>query len=141
MTKTIAAVALTLVGLYLVLTFKTSPVTRTVTSAAPAPTAAVSAAPPTPNPVRTVDGPLINMRWGPVQVAVTVDGSRITNVNALELPMDHARSVYISQTVAPMLRSEVLQTQSANINVISGATYTTEAYAQSLQAALDSARV
>ena len=139
MFRAVGAVLLTILGLFLVLTYKTTPVERTL--ATPAPTTAVAAAPPTPNPARTIDGPVVTMRWGPVQVAVTVDGSRITNVNALELPMDHARSVYISQTVAPMLRSEVLQTQSANINVISGATYTTEAYAQSLQAALDSARV
>jgi uncharacterized protein with FMN-binding domain len=75
-----------------------------------------------------------------VQVAVTLSGTTITNVTALQMPMDHARSVYISQTVAPMLRSEVLRAQGANIDVISGATLTTEAYAQSLQAALDAAR-
>jgi uncharacterized protein with FMN-binding domain len=80
------------------------------------------------------------MRWGSVQVAVVLRGTTITDISALELPMERARSAYISQTVAPMLRSEVLQAQSANINVISGATFTTEAYAQSLQAALDSAR-
>ena len=139
MFRAIGAVLLTIVGLFLVLNFKTTPVERTV--ATPAPTPAVAAAPPTPNPVRTVDGPVVNMRWGPVQVAVTLRGTAITDVNALELPTDHVRSAFISQTVAPMLRTEVLQTQSANINVISGATYTTEAYAQSLQSALDSARV
>ena len=141
MTRALGAVALTLVGLYLELTYKTSPVARTVTSAAPTPTPAVASAPPTPNPVRTVDGPVVNMRWGPVQVAVTLRGTTISDVSALELPTDHPRSAFISQTVAPMLRSEVLQAQSAQINVISGATYTTDAYAQSLQAALDSARV
>ena len=113
----------------------------TVTAAAPSPSAAVASAPPTPNPVRTVDGPVVNMGWGPVQVAVVLRGTTISDVSALELPTDHPRSAFISQTVAPMLRTEVLQAQSAQINVISGATYTTEAYAQSLQAALDAARV
>jgi len=137
--RSIAAVVLTVIGLFMVVRFKTTPVERTV--ATPVPTAAVAAGPPTPTPTltRTVDGPVVDMRWGPVQVAVTLQGATITDVSALELPTDHARSAYISQTVAPILRNEALQAQSSNISVISGATFTTDAYARSLQGALDSA--
>ncbi len=86
---------------------------------------------------RTVMGPVVDTRWGPVQVEVTVSGSQLVDVAALELPSG-GRSSQISRFVEPILRSEALQAQSANIDGVSGATYTSAAYAQSLQAALDS---
>jgi uncharacterized protein with FMN-binding domain len=52
------------------------------------------------------------------------------------MPYQHATSAYISQQAAPLLQQEALQAQSANIQIISGATYTSESYAQSLQSAL-----
>jgi len=99
-------------------------------------------APPTTRPPssnRTVDGPVVDTRYGPVQVEVVVGGGRITDVKALEFPSEARRSQSISQQALPMLRDEVLSAQSANIDTISGATYTSDAYGQSLQAALDSA--
>jgi uncharacterized protein with FMN-binding domain len=90
-------------------------------------------------PARTYDGPTEDTRFGPVQVAATIKGGRITDVQALQLPSSHQRSQYISQQAAPELRIEALNAQSANIDTISGATYTSDAYAQSLQAALDAA--
>jgi uncharacterized protein with FMN-binding domain len=87
----------------------------------------------------TVTGQLIDMRYGPVQVQVTIAGGRITDVTALELPAG-GRSGRISSFAEPNLRSEVLTAQSANIDIVSGATYTSDAYAQSLQSALDQAR-
>jgi uncharacterized protein with FMN-binding domain len=86
-----------------------------------------------------VDGPVVDTRYGPVQVEVVVGGGRITDVKALEYPSEARRSQSISQQALPMLRDEVLSAQSANIDTISGATYTSDAYGQSLQAALDSA--
>ena len=70
---------------------------------------------------------------------MTVSGGKITELKALKLTDDGGRSVQISRQAAPMLRSEVLSAQSANVNSISGATYTSEGYLTSLQAALDSA--
>ncbi|HEY2665939.1 MAG TPA: FMN-binding protein [Actinomycetota bacterium] len=102
-------------------------------AAHPAPTAAPSPAAPQG---RTVTGPVVSTRYGDVQVQTTVSGGRLTDVQALQLPSDRARSAFISQTAAPMLRDEALQAQSGQIDTISGATYTSEAYAQSLQAAL-----
>jgi uncharacterized protein with FMN-binding domain len=87
----------------------------------------------------TVTGPVVQTRFGPVQVQVTIAGGKITNVASLQLPSDRQRSAEISGIVGPMLQSEALAAQSAQIDLISGATYTSDAYAQSLQAALDQA--
>jgi uncharacterized protein with FMN-binding domain len=86
----------------------------------------------------TVTGPVVDTRWGPVQVEVTISGGAITDVVALQLPTGR-RSGEISDQAAPLLREQALQTQSANIDGVSGATYTSYAYAESLQAALDQA--
>jgi len=64
---------------------------------------------------------------------------RITYVQFLLLPFDRRRSAEISQYAAPRLHDEVLQVQSAQIDSLSGATYTSDAYAQSVQSALDQA--
>ena len=87
---------------------------------------------------RTVTGPTVETRFGPVQVQVTLNGHQITDVTALQLPVG-GRSGAISNYVDPVLRSEALQAQGPNIDGVSGATYTSLAYAQSLQAALNSA--
>jgi uncharacterized protein with FMN-binding domain len=88
---------------------------------------------------RTVDGPVVDTRYGPVQVEIVVASGRISDVKALEYPTEARRSQLISEQALPMLHDEVVQAQSANIDTISGATYTSDAYGQSLQAALDSA--
>ena len=82
---------------------------------------------------------MIPTRYGDVQVEVVLSGSRITDVKPLQLPYDRARSQFISDQAAPLLRQEALDAQSAQIDTLSGATYTSEGYAQSLQAALDQA--
>ena len=87
----------------------------------------------------TVQGQESDTRYGPVQVSVTVQGGRIADIQALQLPFDHPRSEAISQYVEPILRSEALQAQSAQIDLVSGATYTSDAYSRSLQSALDQA--
>ncbi len=88
---------------------------------------------------RTVDGPVVQTRFGPVQVEVTLQGSTITSITALQLPGGDRRSAQISDRAEPALQSQALQAQSANIDGVSGATYTSTAYARSLQAALDAA--
>ena len=113
-------------------------------AAAATPTPAASAAPAsrsggTALANGTVTGPVVQTQFGPVQVQVTIANGKITNVTALQLPSDRQRSAYISGIVGPMLQSEALTAQSAQIDLISGATYTSDAYAQSLQAALDQA--
>jgi uncharacterized protein with FMN-binding domain len=107
------------------------------------PSAAAPSAPPTTtrSTPRQIDGPVASNQYGDVQVRVTVQGGRLVNVEALQLPQDRARSARISEFAGPELRSEALNAQSANIDIISGATFTSESYAQSLQAALDQAGI
>ena len=85
---------------------------------------------------KTVTGPSVDMRWGPVQVTVKVKGKKVLDVSAT-YPTERPKSQFINEQAIPMLRSEVLQAQSAQIDLIGGATMTSEAYAQSLQSALD----
>jgi len=95
----------------------------------------------TPRPtVRTITGPSVDMQWGPVQVTIVVTGKRITDIQA-SAPTERDRSAFINSQAIPMLRREVLQAQSATIDTLSGATMTSEAYIQSLQSALQAARL
>jgi len=115
-----------------------NPIVTTPPATTPPSTAAPAA--PLPAGSQVVTGPDVPNRYGDVQVQLTLSGGKITDVTALQLPFDRQRSNEISQIAGPMLRSEVLQVQSANIDIISGATYTSQGYAQSVQAALDQAR-
>ena len=90
---------------------------------------------------RTIDGGVAQTQYGNVQVSITVVGSKITNVHALQLTDSSSHSVDISQYAAPILRKEALAAQSANIDVVSGATYTSEGYQESLQSAIDAAHL
>ena len=81
---------------------------------------------------------MVDTQFGPVQVRIDVAAGRIADVVALQLPTGR-HSGQISSYSEPILRQEALQAQSAKIDIVSGATYTSDAYAQSLQAALDQA--
>lgn len=158
MRRSTTAIAATVAGLGLLTQFHSSRGGATAlatTGAAPSTTStgsrgAVSATSPAPTTTtapsstttgstrttRTIDGAAISTRYGTVQVRVTISSGRITDISALQLPSDRARSASISSQAGPMLRREALQAQSAQIDIISGATYTSEGYASSLQAAL-----
>lgn len=110
-------------------------------SPSPVPAGQPGASPsPSPSPTGAADGTFMGAdfpnRFGDVQVRVVISGGRITDVQPVQMPVDRTRSAYISQVAGPMLRSEVLQAQSAQIDIISGATYTSESYAQSVESAL-----
>ncbi len=99
-----------------------------------------TSAPATPSSTDgTFDGETVTTRYGDVQVQVTVSGGSITEVTALKLTDKERKSVQISNRAAPLLRSEVLASQSADVSTIGGATYTSDAYLTSLQSALDQA--
>jgi uncharacterized protein with FMN-binding domain len=88
----------------------------------------------------TLDGPSVDTRWGPVQVEAVISSTgEICNVDAIRSPDSHGRSVRINQQALPILHAEVIKAQSANINGVSGATITSDAYVRSLQAILDGA--
>ena len=79
---------------------------------------------------RTVDGPVVDTRYGAVQVEITVSVGKVTDVVALQLPDGDRRSASISSRAEPVLRSEALAAQSASIDGVSGATYTSDGYAR-----------
>jgi len=163
MRRAVPAVIVTFIGLGALLSFKSSPgapksssalhVKRSGAVAAAPPPGTTTTAPPaagtTPDTettpttragaVRTVDGDPFDNRYGTVQVRVTLQGTRITGVTPLQMPFDRQRSAEISQQAEPLLLQEVLQAQSAQIDIIGGASYTSQSYAQSLQSALDKA--
>ncbi|MGK3650532.1 FMN-binding protein [Pseudarthrobacter enclensis] len=89
----------------------------------------------------TYKGTAVQTRFGAVQVQITVASGKITDVTALQLTDDDRKSVQISNRAAPLLRSEVLSAQSADVQTISGATVTSNAYLTSLQAAIDAANL
>jgi uncharacterized protein with FMN-binding domain len=93
---------------------------------------ASSAAPST----QTVTGAMVNTQFGPVQVSVTTRGNTITDVQALALPSGDSHSAQISQYAGPRLRQQALAVQSAGIDGVAGASYTSQGYRQSLQSAL-----
>jgi uncharacterized protein with FMN-binding domain len=78
--------------------------------------------------------------YGWVQVQVTIQGGKVSNVEALEYPQDRRTSRMINSQAIPWLTSEAIQAQSARVNMISGATLTSEAFIESLQTALESAK-
>jgi uncharacterized protein with FMN-binding domain len=84
-------------------------------------------------------GPVVQTPFGPVQVEVKLANGKIDDVIAAQLPSQHGFSVTLNAFAKPILRKEVLTAQDAKIDVVSGATYTSDAYAQSLQAALNRA--
>ncbi len=118
------------------------PSARTTAATSPTPhrptnrTTAPRATTPPPSATRTVTGAAYDVSYGLVQLRVTFSGNRIADVTAVSLPQG-GRSSDISAMAAPQLRREALAAQSANINAVSGASYTSAGYARSLQSAID----
>jgi uncharacterized protein with FMN-binding domain len=88
---------------------------------------------------RTVTGDAINTRFGPVQVQVTLADGRITDVQVLQYPNSDRRDAEINGYALPLLVQATLDANSADIDMVSGATYTSDGYVRSLQSALDQA--
>lgn len=89
----------------------------------------------------TYAGSVVQTRFGAVQVQISVKSGAITDVVALQLTDDDRKSIQISNRAAPLLRAEVLAAQSADVQTIGGATVTSDAYLNSLQAAIDAANL
>ncbi|MGD0019914.1 MAG: FMN-binding protein [Candidatus Limnocylindrales bacterium] len=144
--------ALTAVALALILSFKTPEVTGLATGSTNGSTTGNTTGTQAQQTTGTgsatgrpssfsgqLTGQAVRIPFGTVQVQVTLQNGKITDVQPLQLPNDQRRTQQISQYAAPQLRSEVLAAQSAQVDTISGATYTSEGYLQSLQSALDQA--
>jgi uncharacterized protein with FMN-binding domain len=104
------------------------------TSASPGSTAS----PGTGSGTETVNGSVVFNGFGPVQVQVKISGGKITSVDAVQTPQD-GHSQRINSYAVPQLNQEVLSAQRSTVDAVSGATATSDAYRQSLQAALDAA--
>jgi uncharacterized protein with FMN-binding domain len=76
-------------------------------------------------------------QYGNAQVRVTVTNGKIVTIDAVQLQGNDPRSVQISSNAEPILQEEALTSQTADVNAVSGATYTSASYTQSLQSALD----
>lgn len=153
MRRAALAAATTLVGLVLLLGFKShtmapavsppaavSTLGSSTTAPAPGGTPAPGAASQAPTgAATTVTGSAVATRWGPVQVQVRVANKRISAVTVLQAPDSNGRDQQINSYALPQLKAETLAAQSANIDMVSGATYTSTGYIGSLQSALDKA--
>jgi uncharacterized protein with FMN-binding domain len=118
--------------------------TTTTTGAAAAPSSSASAtgaAKAASTYSGTVTGTAADTRWGPVQVKVTFASGKITAADVVEQPDSNNRDQEINAEAVPQLVQETLQAQNAQIDMVSGATYTSEGYVTSLQSALDQAGV
>jgi uncharacterized protein with FMN-binding domain len=83
----------------------------------------------------TYSGPTVDAYYGLVQVQAIIQGGRVVDVKVLRYPSDRRTSVSINLHALPLLRDEVIQAQNANVDIISGATLTSEAFIRSLVAA------
>ncbi len=88
----------------------------------------------------TYTGPEVDATYGLVQVQAVVQNGKIANVQFLEYPNDRRTSIRINSYAVPYLQQEAVQVQSANVDWITGATLTSEAFQMSLQAALAKAK-
>ncbi|MFC9392676.1 FMN-binding protein [Streptomyces sp. NPDC057027] len=138
MRRTLLSVAVTAAGICSLLALK--PHHPAVPPVAVAPTGPGSSGTSSGGPVSgTYTGDSVDTRYGPVQVRVTLSGGRITEAVAVRTPSENERDREIAGYAVPMLTSETLTAQSAQIDTVSGATYTSEGYIRSLQSALDQA--
>jgi uncharacterized protein with FMN-binding domain len=159
MRRVLLAVVTTVTGLVMLLSFKTSslgtpsagasvvlPSTVTSTPSPPAASpssttsagAAVRAGTAAPAvTTKTVTGASVDTRWGPVQVKITVTGGKITSAVAVVYPSSNGRDQEINAYAVPTLEQETVSASSASIDMVSGATYTSNGYIASLQSALN----
>jgi uncharacterized protein with FMN-binding domain len=156
MKRVILTITGTVAGLVALLSFKSQGHTPTAASGLPsaalaqpsssaqstAPASAPSASPApagTSATTKSYTGQAITTRYGVVQVKITVQGTEITDVSFVQLTGNDGRSRQINSDAAPTLLQETLSAQSANIDSVSGASYTSQGYDESLQSALDQA--
>jgi FMN-binding domain len=150
MRRALFAVSGTVVGLVLLLSFKTHPTAVSTPPAAlgtptPGHTGGASPAPGSTSGAggssgsKTVTGQAAQTPYGPVQVQITVARGTVTNVTAVDYPQNTSRDAQINSFAIPQLNQEATAARSTNIDMVSGATYTSQGYLQSLQSALDQA--
>lgn len=164
MKRVLLAFVSTVTGLVMLLSFKTHSIAATTSPASKvAPSSVVTtqsgtAATPTTTPTaaagarssttastpatkagattKTVTGSSVDTRYGPVQVQIVITDGKITSATAVQYPSGNGRDQEINSYAVPTLQQESVQANSANIDMVSGATYTSNGYISSLQSAL-----
>ena len=119
-------------------TTKSTPTSKPIPQNTPTPTTA-----PTPSSGYkdgTYSGDVADAFYGNIQVQATINGGKITNIQFLQYPNDRGTSIMINQQADPLLAQEAVQAQSAQVDVVSGATDSSQAFVQSLQTALQKAK-
>jgi uncharacterized protein with FMN-binding domain len=142
MRRAVIVLGTTAAGLAALLSFRSHSLAASVPSVStPAPSTGSPQATvaTTPAATRTATGTVANTQYGPMQVQVTLAGPKITKVTVLQRTDDGTESDQIDANAIPRLTSETLAAQSAHIDAVSGASYTSSGYIQSLQSALDQA--
>jgi uncharacterized protein with FMN-binding domain len=131
---------------------QSSPTPSSSSTATPTPTSSLFSPfqPPTDTPIPqnsssgfkdgTYTGDSADAFYGMIQVQATISQGRITNIQFLQYPNDRRESIEINQQADPMLAQEAIQAQNAQVDVISGATDSSNAFVESLQSALDKAK-
>jgi uncharacterized protein with FMN-binding domain len=115
----------------------TGPMTTSSTVAAANPSIPATTA---ANTVAAFNGDTVQTKYGPVQVQIQVTNGKVVAIAVVQYPDGDGKSARINERALPTLQTEVLTAQSARIDTVSGATYTSNAYVKSLQSAIDDAR-
>ena len=147
MRRAVLAFGSTVAGLILLLSFRSHTATPASAGVSMAGSAAPSASPSAADGAtggttaggKVVTGEVVNGPYGPSQVAITLSGGKITKVTVLQHTDDGENSQQIDGNALPKLTAETLTAQSAKIDAVSGASYTSAGYIKSLQSALDKA--
>jgi uncharacterized protein with FMN-binding domain len=144
MTRSPIVIAATVAGTAGVLAFHAqAPAVHTATATTTTPAATATATSSTSSSSsgssgsKTATGDAVDTQYGPAQVKVTVKDGKIVSVEAVELQSNDPHSQQISSSAAPTLQQEILSKQSADVDAVSGATFTSASYVQSVQSALD----
>lgn len=147
MKRVVLAVVSTVAALVLVLSYKTHSPSAVATPPAAVSTTTTPDTTPTPEATassattktKTYTGRAANTRYGPVQVQITVTNGTVTSAEAVVYPTADPRNQQINGYAIPQLNAEASSASSASIDMVSGATFTSEGYIASLQSAIDQA--
>lgn len=144
MRRIVTALAGTVTALVMLFGYHTSTAgsgSPTAVPTGPVTTGSSSAGSSSGTGTQTYTGDTVQTQWGPVQVQIAVSGGQVTEVTTLQHPSGNPRDEEINAYALPVLRESALSAQSADIDLVSGATVTSQGYVGSLQSALDQANL
>lgn len=144
MRRIVTALAGTVTALVMLFGYHTSTAgsgSPTAVPTGPVTTGSSSAGSSSGTGTQTYPGDTVQTQWGPVQVQIAVSGGQVTEVTTLQHPSGNPRDEEINAYALPVLRESALSAQSADIDLVSGATVTSQGYVGSLQSALDQANL